>query len=204
MVEFHVSPQLVHDSMFLQPVASTDLQPHFARVISNDYQSVEPDNRGYYTNRNARNYNLLLPHAEGQPLLTYLQTRHTNSSHPLSVLDVGCGQGIALAEMMRDYNIQASGVTATDLRKYVDPALRLRPFLEQIDLRIGDLSNLKDYFGGKRFDLIISVKTFEHVPNPSTIIKQCEELLKPGGVGLIENNGDKAILHHSPSLLFQT
>jgi len=61
--------------------------------------------------------------------------------------------------------------------------------IEEVDI-VGDASLLQDLVRGKgvmdRFDWIVSSHNFEHLPDPVRFLRDCENLLKPGGfVGMI-------------------
>jgi SAM-dependent methyltransferase len=61
--------------------------------------------------------------------------------------------------------------------------------IEEVDI-VGDASRLLELVCGKeemaRFDWIVSSHNFEHLPDPIRFLRDCENLLKPGGfVGMI-------------------
>lgn len=190
MLEQRIEHQPVH----IQPENFSEAASNYRRVVTNDYESIEVGNIGYYTHRGIGNYDALLPQFDGLSFSRVVQATQETTGRKASVLDIGCGQGIMLAQMICGYNIEATGVAATDLRAYADQSLMLAPYLQAIDLRVGDIRDILKLLGNKKFDFITSVKTFEHVTNPLEVIAQCEGLLKPGGIAFIENGGEKSIL----------
>lgn len=159
----------------------------FDRVRREDRWSINPDGEDYYyTSRGMDSYNALLPRYNGQPFLDVLKSRISDSNGPIAILDLGCGQGRALGELVRNFKgrLRAIGVAATDLRQHAPDDLQ--PFVKQIEMRLGDVHELKEICKNDSFDFIISVKTFEHLAEPEIVAQQCRELLKPQGLAFIE------------------
>ena len=161
------------------------LRKAYSRAVGEDRDSINPDGY-YYTSRGSDSYDLLLPHHNGTSFLETLRSKIIQSDSPIDILDVGCGQGRALAELLRDFpgRIRVSGIAATDLRQHAPKELQL--YMEHIDLRVGDAHFLNEIFAQEKFDLIISVKTFDHLEYPAHVAQQCIELLKPQGLAFIE------------------
>lgn len=94
------------------------------------------------------------------------------------VLDVGCGGGI-LTEALAKAGANATGI---DLAK--TPLEVAKQHAEKegltIDYRYESSSDLVKTHAGK-FDVIACLEMLEHVPDPSAIIKDCVQLLKPDG-----------------------
>ncbi|MFH1599666.1 MAG: bifunctional 2-polyprenyl-6-hydroxyphenol methylase/3-demethylubiquinol 3-O-methyltransferase UbiG [Pseudomonadota bacterium] len=98
------------------------------------------------------------------------------------VLDVGCGGGL-LSEAMA-----ASGarVTALDLAPELIEVARLH-LLESgldVDYRLQSVESLADEAPAS-FDAITCMEMLEHVPDPGSVLRACDRLLKPGGVLLL-------------------
>ena len=164
---------------------SEKLVKAFNRVRREDSASINSDDF-YYTNRRLDHYEIQLPHYNGKTFLETLRLRINESNEPVDILDIGCGQGIALAELLKEFpgRIRISGLAATDLREHAPS--ELQPFLREMDMRVGDAHYLTQIFGPKRFDYIISIKTFQHLEYPESVTQQCGNLLKPGGVAFIQ------------------
>jgi 2-polyprenyl-3-methyl-5-hydroxy-6-metoxy-1,4-benzoquinol methylase len=93
----------------------------------------------------------------------------------LSYLDVGCYTGnslrVASSRGMRAYGIDGS-------RRVVEYVRR-----ERTDLSIySSLSELRRAAAGPRFDLVSFWEALEHEPEPLAVLRECRDLLRPGGL----------------------
>jgi len=95
------------------------------------------------------------------------------------VLDVGCGGGILTDSMAR----KGAEVTGIDLSSKALGVARLHA-LEAATLNVSyeeisaeDLA--KDRPGA--FDVVTCMEMLEHVPDPSSVVRACHALVKPGG-----------------------
>ncbi len=94
------------------------------------------------------------------------------------VLDVGCGGGI-LAESMAARGAQVVGI---DMGKAPLEVARLH-LLEsgqKVDYRLQSAESLAAEMPGE-FDAVTCMEMLEHVPDPSSVIRACATLVKPGG-----------------------
>jgi len=101
------------------------------------------------------------------------------ASHGGSVLDVGTGPGILLAELAaRRPDLQLTGVDlSTDM---IAAATRnLRPFEERACARVGDVTSLP--FPDRSFDLIVSSLSLHHWDHPEAAVPELARVLRPGG-----------------------
>ena len=94
------------------------------------------------------------------------------------VLDVGCGGGI-LAESMAN---EGANVTGLDMGKEPLEVARLHALetgtkLTYVQSTIEE--HVKDNQG--LYDVVTCMEMLEHVPDPLSVIKSCEKLIKPGG-----------------------
>ncbi|HZN36398.1 MAG TPA: class I SAM-dependent methyltransferase [Pirellulaceae bacterium] len=96
------------------------------------------------------------------------------------LLDIGCGQGLRLIEFRRrgydchGIDIDAAAVAAVQ-KQHGIPAV------------CGDLATLEDHYPPQSFDVITAFCLLEHVPDVAGLLRQCFELLRPGGwmVGVV-------------------
>ena len=94
------------------------------------------------------------------------------------VLDVGCGGGL-LSEGMA---VRGAAVTGIDLsEKPLGVAkLHLLESGEKVDYRKIAVEQLAEEMPGA-FDAVTCMEMLEHVPDPSSIVRACASLVKPGG-----------------------
>ncbi len=94
------------------------------------------------------------------------------------VLDVGCGGGI-LSEGMA---AQGADVTGIDLSDKALGVARLHLFESglKVDYRHTSAEQLASE-SPESFDVVTCMEMLEHVPDPSSIVRACARLVKPGG-----------------------
>ncbi|MFP8835368.1 bifunctional 2-polyprenyl-6-hydroxyphenol methylase/3-demethylubiquinol 3-O-methyltransferase UbiG [Hydrogenophaga sp. XSHU_21] len=95
------------------------------------------------------------------------------------VLDVGCGGGILSDAMAR----RGADVTGIDL---ATKALRVAQLhaLEAATPNVRYLETSAEALGSEQpgsFDVVTCMEMLEHVPDPSSVVRACSELVKPGG-----------------------
>ena len=94
------------------------------------------------------------------------------------VLDIGCGGGL-LSEALAQAGAE---VTAIDLAPELVKVARLHA-LESgatVDYRVQAAEDLAAEQPGS-FDVVTCMEMLEHVPDPSSVIRACHKLVKPGG-----------------------
>ncbi len=94
------------------------------------------------------------------------------------VLDVGCGGGI-LSESMAQLG---ADVTAIDMGKAPLSVAKLHAMESEVDINyqqitVEELAEQQPH----SFDAVSCMEMLEHVPDPSSVIKACQKLVKPGG-----------------------
>lgn len=94
------------------------------------------------------------------------------------VLDVGCGGGI-LSESMAS---KGADVTAIDMGKTPLSVARLHALESGVEVNYQQMTaeQLAAEQPGS-FDTVSCMEMLEHVPDPASIIKACQTLVKPGG-----------------------
>lgn len=95
-----------------------------------------------------------------------------------SVLDVGCGGGI-LSESMAQRGAKVTGIDMGVAPLNV-AKLHLHESGVNVDyqrITVEDLAKQRP----RQFDVVTCMEMLEHVPDPSSIVTACHQLVKPGG-----------------------
>ena len=123
------------------------------------------------------------PESEFKPLhaINPLRLGFVNKHSPLdgkAVLDVGCGGGI-LSESMA---IAGATVTGIDMGEAPLNVARLHAVESNIDVEYLQLTaeELALQFP-ERWDIVTCMELLEHVPDPSSVVRACSNMVKPGG-----------------------
>ena len=138
------------------------------------------------------------PNSEFKPLhdinplrMNYI-SRHINLAGK-NVLDIGCGGGI-LAEAMARHGAR---VTAIDLANASLSVAKLHQIESKlnIDYRKSSAEQLAE-LEPENYDVITCLEMLEHVPEPSSVVRACNQLVKPGGLVFFStiNRNPKAYL----------
>ncbi|HUT92239.1 MAG TPA: class I SAM-dependent methyltransferase [Thermoguttaceae bacterium] len=104
--------------------------------------------------------------------------RFLDTEAALSVLDLGCAEGLTLIDMCNLLPVrEAIGV------EYSDDILRLAPPLpENITLLRGDVNKLPERIPSSYFDLVSALAILEHVRDPIQVASEALRVLRPGGL----------------------
>lgn len=136
--------------------------------------------RDYHTHRGISEYEKFLPKFEGKTVIEHIADRIQQGADRLNVLDIGCGQGIFLAQLVKKYpQVRPYGISASDYRSYPTP---WRNYVEQIDYRVVDAQRLKQMFPDVKFDFVVSLHTLEYLADPLTALKQAYSICNSGGI----------------------
>jgi 2-polyprenyl-6-hydroxyphenyl methylase / 3-demethylubiquinone-9 3-methyltransferase len=96
-----------------------------------------------------------------------------------SVLDVGCGGGI-LSEGMALRGAQVLGIDLGETHLKVAELHTLESGVD-VEYRRIAVENLAEERPGS-FDLVTCMEMLEHVPDPSSVVRACACLVRPGGL----------------------
>ncbi len=143
-------------------------------------QNVDPDEIAKFAQLAARWWD---PHSEFRPLheINPLRLNYINDRVGLkdkTVLDVGCGGGI-LAESMAAHGAAVTGIDLGEAPLAV-AKLHLKESGLKVDYRHVSAEDLARERPGS-FDVVTCMEMLEHVPDPSSTIAACAQLVKPGG-----------------------
>jgi ubiquinone/menaquinone biosynthesis C-methylase UbiE len=151
----------------------------------------------YYMGRRARHYNArwrtFTERTLGEALAIIdfagLRSVAERLGRPPRVLDVACGTGILLKELLgRVPSVEAYGVDASaDMLAQAQSALKGQPRvqLEQVEVGAGETAKLP-YARGS-FDLITFTNALHDIPDPVGTIAGLRRLLAPGGQLVVED-----------------
>ena len=94
------------------------------------------------------------------------------------VIDIGCGGGI-LSESMA---LRGAGVTGIDMGEAPLSVARLHSMESgvKVDYRRVTAEAIAEEMPGN-FDVVTCLEMLEHVPDPASVVRACQQLLKPGG-----------------------
>jgi 2-polyprenyl-6-hydroxyphenyl methylase/3-demethylubiquinone-9 3-methyltransferase len=110
-----------------------------------------------------------------------LRLNFINTGSPLAdkrVLDVGCGGGI-LCESMAECGATVTGI---DMGKAPLAVARLHAMETDQDIDYQQMTAEElAANSAESFDIVTCMEMLEHVPDPSSVIEACKQLLKPGG-----------------------
>lgn len=95
------------------------------------------------------------------------------------VVDVGCGGGI-LAESMARRGANVLGIDLADKPLKVAQLHAMEAGVANLDYRSVAVETLAAEQSGQ-FDVVTCMEMMEHVPDPSSVVQACANLVKPGG-----------------------
>lgn len=110
------------------------------------------------------------------------------------VLDVGCGGGI-LAESMAQRSAKVLGIDLADKPLKVAQLHAMESGVTGVEYRQVAAEALAAEQPGS-FDVVTCMEMLEHVPDPSSVVRACATLVKPGGAVFFStiNRNAKAFL----------
>jgi len=113
--------------------------------------------------------------------INVLRVDYINKHAPLAgkrIIDVGCGGGI-LSEAMAAIGADVTGIDASKAPLEV-ASLHLKESSLRIDYQ---QATAEEYAAAhaNSFDVATCLELLEHVPQPSSVVGACKEMVKPGG-----------------------
>lgn len=110
-----------------------------------------------------------------------LWAHHSIDLKDKKVLEVGCGNGYEVWSMAHNLGADAYGVDVIQPNVWED-LVGDRVHLECLDLAVDNP------FEPESFDRIVSYTVWEHVVHPHKLLKECFDILRPGGINWVRAN----------------
>lgn len=126
------------------------------------------------------------PASEFKPLheINPLRANYIDSCSPVAeqtLLDVGCGGGL-LTEAMAQ---RGALVTGIDMGATPLSVARLHALESNLEIHYlqqsAEQHAVEKAEAGSTYDIVTCLEMLEHVPDPSSVIRSCAQLVKPGG-----------------------
>jgi ubiquinone/menaquinone biosynthesis C-methylase UbiE len=154
-------------------------------MSDNIKDSVETDKSEEYKNESKEFFDKLANQYDSSlagrksKVLHGLVTKTMDKFEYKSVLDVGCGNGNFLIEVLKRKKVAVAGIDLSE--KMIDEAkIRLG---SEADLRNGDSEHMP--WKNSSFDVVTCTLSFHHYPNPGAVLKEMRRVLNPGGKVII-------------------
>jgi ubiquinone/menaquinone biosynthesis C-methylase UbiE len=151
----------------------------------------------YYVGRRARNYNArwhtFTERTLGEALATIdfaaLRRVAEGLGRPPRVLDVACGTGVLLKELLgRVPGVEAYGVDASeDMLAQAYAALKDQPHVHVEHVLVGTGETVDLPYAQESFDLITCTNALHDIVDPVAILAGLKRLLVPGGQLVVED-----------------
>jgi tocopherol O-methyltransferase len=110
-----------------------------------------------------------------EELLTWAGT-----SHPQTILDVGCGIGGSSLYLAQKFGARVTGITLSPVQAGRAKERSIAAGLAaQADFQVANAMQMP--FADDSFDLVWSLESGEHMPDKVKFLQECYRVLKPGG-----------------------
>lgn len=112
------------------------------------------------------------------PLRRQFIIQHIGEIFNKKIIDVGCGGGI-LAESLAKLGAEVSGIDMGEEPLNVAKLHALESKVKVNYYKTTAEENAQQY--PAHYDVVTCMEMLEHVPDPSSIVKACSQMVKPGG-----------------------
>ena len=146
-------------------------------------------------NRQARLYDTTSCGRHARGIYPVLLTQLEQIPHR-SLLDVGCGTGALLKEIVRRW--PETGCSGVDLSPEMVEVAQKRLGTSAV-IMLGDAEKLP--CSDAAFDVVLCCDSFHHYPNPAAALEEIHRVLRPGGVFLLGDTTAPALLRPAINLL---
>ena len=110
------------------------------------------------------------------------------------LLEVGCGTGSFLMGLSQGAKVQACGIE-------MNPEAVIAAQSKGLNVELADLTQIATARAGV-YDVVCHFQVLEHVSNPCSFLRQCVDLLKPGGLLIVAvPNGGGFLKYEKAQLL---
>ena len=104
------------------------------------------------------------------------------------ILDVGCGIAGPAISFAKQKRVVIDGITISEIQfRMACWKVEEATLLGSIRLKKGDFHGLKGHYENESFDSILFLEALGHSHDPDSVIKDCFDLLKKGGVIYIKD-----------------
>jgi SAM-dependent methyltransferase len=112
--------------------------------------------------------------------------RHKSAAR---VIDIGSGRGGLLSFLkQRNPGFELTGLDVA-----------LQPDIPGVEILLGDVTTTD--FGARRWDVVVSLQTIEHVGDVKAFVSTLDQLLLPDGLAIVSTIDDRSVLYAAARML---